>query len=434
MLKKFFKSVLPSMAAFTFSSLYCIVDGFFVGRNVGDAGLAAVSIAYPLTALMQALGTGIGMGGAIQIATSRGKKEEETAFSFLGNTLLLLFAAWIGVTALLLFSYKPLLALMGAEGQVLNYAADYAGIMLAGAGFQIFATGCVPLLRNYDAPVLAMMSMIAGFSTNIVLDWLFVSRLSLGVAGAAWASILGQAVTLLPCLFFLRRILPFRNLHLLRPRFNRAKMIFLIGLSPMGLTLSPNLALMMLNKASAVWGGAVAVAAYAVTGYVITVIYLLLQGVGDGTQPLISFYRGMGEPQKTKQLRTMAYWTALFTALLNLLLLVVLRRQIPVFFGASTEAGALTAHMLPLFAIGAVFLSFCRISTSYFYSIRRNSLAYILVYGELVFLGIFLLILPRFLGTDGVWYSVPASQFLLFVLAVFFILREKKPAQTGKCP
>lgn len=211
-------------------------------------------------------------------------------------------------------------------------------------------------------------------------------------------------------------------------------MIFLIGLSPMGLTLSPNLALMMLNKASAVWGGAVAVAAYAVTGYVITVIYLLLQGVGDGTQPLISFYRGMGETQKTKQLRTMAYWTALFTALLNLLLLVVLRCQIPVFFGASTEAGALTAHMLPLFSIGAVFLSFCRISTSYFYSIRRNSLAYILVYGELVFLGIFLLILPRFLGTDGVWYSVPASQFLLFVLAVFFILREKKPAQTGKCP
>ena len=80
MLKKFFKSVLPSMAAFTFSSLYCIVDGFFVGRNVGDAGLAAVSIAYPLTALMQALGTGIGMGGAIQIATSRGKKERNCLF------------------------------------------------------------------------------------------------------------------------------------------------------------------------------------------------------------------------------------------------------------------------------------------------------------------------------------------------------------------
>ena len=174
MLKKFFKSVLPSMAAFTFSSLlyrrriFCRKK---CRRRRPCRRLHRLPAHRPYAG---ARNRNTNRAARSRLPLPGEKKKKKTAFSFSWKYATL-FAASIGVTALLL-SPQPLLALMGAE-TVTQPCRRLCGIMLAGAGFQIFATGCVPLLRNYDAPVLAMMSMIAGFSTNIVLDWLFVSRL-----------------------------------------------------------------------------------------------------------------------------------------------------------------------------------------------------------------------------------------------------------------
>ena len=175
MLKRFFKAVLPSMLAFAFSGLYTIVDGFFIGRNIGDLGLAAVNIAYPMAALVQAAGTGIGMGGAVWITLHRGKQEEGQEMECLGNTMTLLLSGGLLVMALLFGVCGPVLRISGAEGRVYQEAMIYIQILAGGSLLQFFATGFAPLIRNYDGAVTAMISMIAGyvmlgiFSDNIIM-------------------------------------------------------------------------------------------------------------------------------------------------------------------------------------------------------------------------------------------------------------------------
>ena len=145
--RQFFSAVLPSMLAFMFSGIYAIVDGFFVGRNVGDTGLAAVNIAYPLVALLQAAGTGIGMGGAIRLSIESGRGNDDARKSYAKMTLILLLAASAVISVILFFVYRPVLVLFGAEGDILTLACEYMVPIVLGAVFQIFGTGLVPLLR-----------------------------------------------------------------------------------------------------------------------------------------------------------------------------------------------------------------------------------------------------------------------------------------------
>ena len=120
MIKQFLRYVLPSMAAFAFSGLYSIVDGYFVGNNVGDAGLAAINIAYPMIALVNAVGTGIGIGGAVFVSLTRGEGDAESEKKYLGNTLMFLLGASVVCTLLLLAVYRPFLQAFGATGEVHN--------------------------------------------------------------------------------------------------------------------------------------------------------------------------------------------------------------------------------------------------------------------------------------------------------------------------
>ena len=203
MQKRFFAHVLPAMLAFLFSGLYTIVDGFFIGQNMGDVGLAAINIAFPLASVIQAVGTGIGMGAAVQIAICRGEGDLRRERRLLGNTIALLTVATLVLTAALMGLSRPILILFGAQGQVLTAGLSYIRIIGLGAIFQLLGTGLTPLIRNYGGNFTAMAAMIAGFMTNIILDALFVSAWGMGMAGAALATIIGQGVTSAPCLISL---------------------------------------------------------------------------------------------------------------------------------------------------------------------------------------------------------------------------------------
>lgn len=417
MLRKFFGAVLPSMLAFAFSGLYTIVDGFFIGRNIGDLGLAAVNIAYPMAATVQAVGTGIGMGGAVWISLCRGKQDDEGQRTCLGNTLTLLLFGGLCLMALLFAVCGPVLRLSGAEGGVYDAAMVYIRILIGGSLLQLSATGFAPLIRNYGGAVVAMVSMIAGFVTNIVLDYMFVAVYPFGVAGAAAATVIGQGVTVIPCILFMWAKV--KGIHmedfLLKKEY--ALRILGTGLSPFGLTISPFLVIMLINKNASVYGGEAAVAAYAVVSYVVAIVQLLLQGIGDGSQPLMSFYLGIGKPEKAKAVRNMAYIFAAAVAVVNVAALFALRTVIPGFFGASATAFPIVAASLPVFSAGFIFNAFCRTTTSYFYATKRNVFSYIMVYGEPVLLCVILAAaLPPVLGLEGVWMSVPVTQAVLSLM------------------
>lgn len=425
MLKTFLKFVLPSMLAFAFSGVYAIVDGFFVGRNIGDAGLAAINIAYPITALIQAVGTGIGMGGAIYFSINKGRQDEKRASGYAGNTMVYLLFACILLTIFLACVHYPALELFGAEGEILTLANEYIRVIIVGTTFQLLSTGLVPLLRNHGKAIFAMGCMVAGFVTNIVLDYLFIAVLPFGMAGAAWATIIGQAVTMVPCLLVLFSKKYRLPREAFKPQFGILKEIISTGISPFGLTLSPNIVLLIMNKTAMLYGGTLVVASYAVISYVSCVVQLLLQGVGDGSQPLLSRYIGEKNVKSAGTVCKMAYILAAVVALLCGGVMIALRYVIPPFFGASPQVTEAAAEALPVFAAGFLFIAFLRVTTSYFYASGKNRFAYILVYGEPALLFLLLtFVFPRFWGLTGVWISVPVTQMLLSGIG-FYCLKRK---------
>lgn len=201
--KIFFQYVFPSILSFALSGVYAIVDGFFVGNSLGDVGLSAVNIAYPIVAFIQAVGTGIRMGGAIYFSIKNAERREAEARMYAAGANWLMIVFSVILTILILCCCNPLLRLLGASGEMLSLAEEYIVIVTFGTILQIFGTGLVPLIRNLGGSVYAMAAMIAGFVTNIILDYLFVWVWEQGVAGAAIATVIGQGVTMLIALAYL---------------------------------------------------------------------------------------------------------------------------------------------------------------------------------------------------------------------------------------
>lgn len=420
--KEFFSYVIPSLLAFALSGVYAIVDGFFVGNSVGDAGLTTINIAYPVVALLQAAGTGIGMGGAVHFSILCAEGKTGRARDYLRGSIVLLTVFSLLSTVFFFFSSDPLLRLLGARGELLRMGNTYLKIIVSGTVFQVFGTGLVPLIRNMGGAVHAMLTMIAGFVTNILLDYLFVWVLGYSVAGAALATLIGQAVTMAGgILFFLRRgsACPLPELpgkiQSGRQVYGR---ILRVGLSPFGITFSPNITFILMNRFLMDYGGEQAAACYACIVYVIVIIYLLLQGVGDGSQPLISRYYGAGQRERMHRICSLAYRTAFVIAVLCMAGMFAARYQTGLLFGASPAVRQGTGEILPLFLIPLLFLAFVRVTTSSFYATEKVFLSYLLVYMEPAFLFVLLLTLPPFLGLIGVWISIPISQALTAAAAL----------------
>lgn len=421
--KTFYSYVIPSVLAFALSGIYTIVDGFFVGRSVGDIGLSTINIAYPVVSLLQALGTGIGMGGAVMYTLNHSSGKQDEAKKYLRCTTLLLLTVSVVLTVLLFFTMTPVLRLLGATGEMVTLGVEYLEYIALGTIFQIFATGVVPIIRNNNGAKFAMGTMIAGFLCNIVLDYLFVWVYEWSVAGAALATIIGQALTAVGGFLYLaRHKIPVWGLGA-KGIGKCVKDIFKIGIAPFGISLTPLISHLFMNRFSVQYGGEMAVASYACIGYVFAIVCLLVQGVGDGSQPLVSQYYGQKDTRAVLQTRKLAYGTAAVLAALCIVGLYAVRGLIGPLFGASAATTESVAMAMPIFLSGYLFLAFSRVTTAVFYATEKVAYSYTLVYIEPVFQVLLLLLLPRFWEQTGVWWSMPLAQILTAVLAL--ILKQR---------
>lgn len=408
--KPFAACVFPAVFAFALSGIYAIVDGFFVGRSIGDTGLSAINIAYPVTALIQAAGTGTGMGGAVMYSVRLAEKRDSEAENFMKGVFFYLALTGILLTVILFPLTDPLLSLMGADGELMKPGREYLSVIVLGSVFQVFGTGVVPLIRNQGKSVQAMYCMIGGFVTNIFLDYLFVWVLRLGMAGAAWASVAGQAVTMAGGLLCMKgQKIP---VEIPRQALSVFFSIWRIGLAPFGITMCPMISLLLMNRASLQYGGSEGVACYACIAYVITIMYLILQGVGDGSQPLMSRFYGENNKKEVRITRTMAYAAAAVMGVALAVLLYWTRNGIGVLFGASETVSLAVGTDLYIFLAAVPFLAFLRVTTAGFYATEQTRFSYMIVYGEPIFLALLLPVLPAFMGLKGVWWSQTGAQIL----------------------
>ena len=172
--KRFWYYVLPSMLTMVLSGFYVIVDGFFIGQATGDIGLGAINLAWPITAVMQATGIGVGIGGSVLFSMYQGAQDDEEARAARGNTIVLLFLFSVFMMVFFWFTSDAILVLFGARGALFNAARDYIRVIIFGTLFQTFGCGLTPLIKNSGRAISAMLIMVSGLVTNMILDALFI--------------------------------------------------------------------------------------------------------------------------------------------------------------------------------------------------------------------------------------------------------------------
>ncbi|MBQ2795862.1 MAG: multidrug transporter MatE [Oscillospiraceae bacterium] len=423
--KNFFYYVIPAVLSFALSGVCSIVDGFFVGNAVGDIGLSAINVAVPIVMVMQCLGTGIGMGGSVWYSINNASQKADEAKKYLACTLWLLIISSLVLTTVCLLFTEELISLLGAEGRILEYGIPYIKVMAFGAIFQVFATGVVPIIRNNGGSAFATITMVSGFATNILLDWVFVWVIPWETFGAALASVIAQALTMFLGLGYIIA----KKLFILKfPKNETAKLcknIAKIGISPFGIAMLPHIFLIFVNWFSIEYGGERAVAVYACIAYIIYMAYVMVQGVGDGSQPIMSTYYGEGDKNLLKKTRDSAYVTSLAVGAFCMVIFYIGRFSFGNFFGASPEVVFDMGKVFPIFLAAVPFVAISRVTVSYFYATEKSSFAYILTYAEPIFLFLLLLIIPRFFGQMGVWWSIAGAQTLTAALSAIFVITKK---------
>lgn len=427
--KQFFKFIIPSMLTMLLNGLYTIVDGFFIGQTVGDVGLAGIGIVWPITSVLIALGMGIGVGGSVLMSTYRGAGDDKNANKARGNLFFLLMLASIFTTIFFGLFHPFFVKALGAKGEIYDAAISYIRIIAIGGSMQIIASGLLPLIRNNHQTIEAMLIMGSGLICNIILDACFTMVIPMGLAGAAFATILSQTLTVLGCVFCLCKQ---KENKINRSDFKWdsfiVKKIIKIGISPFGLSLMPSLVTVFNNLQCLAYGGDLAVSAYSVMNYFLASVLMLLEGIGEGLQPLFSYYSGAKQYHTMKKLRNKGLLAIICFSGLFLLLCMPAATFIPKIFNTSYETTKIIQEALPILCFAFPMMGIGKLFISYFYACQENLFSVLLVYLDpIVFTPLCIFTLPHIFGLKGVWLSLLGAQALIMlVLTICFFAHTIK--------
>lgn len=431
--KQFFRYALPSMASQLLCGFFIVVDGFFIGRNMGDAGLAAINVAWPLVQVLLAVGMALGIGGSVCMATALGAGDAPAAGRARGNTLAALGVATVVLSVSLYFLHPYILPCIGADAALMPLACEYLRVVCALAGFQIFSNGLIPMLRGCGRAMAAMGVMVVGLVANIVLDWLFIDVFRWGMWGAAVATMAAQAGCVALALPLVLRTKAVRLLGAdFRPSRRVLAQICKLGASPFGLSVSVSIILLLNNVQAQRYGGTEAVAIYAILSYVVGTFLPLMSGVGEGVQPLVSYANGAHDRQALAHLRRKGFATVVVCGVLCGVLCFLLRTQLPLIFGASGATAVDARDALWSLAVAFPLVGAARFGASYFYAVSQAKASSLLAYSEpLLVQPVFLLILPLFFGVQGIWAAYPACAVVMAAAMALLLRRHVRGQAQG---
>lgn len=413
--RQFMHYVIPSMIAMLFSGFYSIVDGLFVGNSIGNVGLAAINLVYPIQVVLNATATGVGIGGSVLVSIYRGEvKERDMEHSAMQTIILLLIFGAI-LPVFFLGTKGIILNFLGAEGAIYKGADDYITTILIGGMLPVLGNGLNPIVRNQGKPIVATQNMVAGLVTNIVLDYVFIYKMNLGMFGAALATITAQGVVATMNVIYVVK-LNHKNFKMdyILPNIAKIKRIMKIAISPFGQTIVPSIIIILTNWKCIEYGGDGAVAIYSVISYVLACAQLLIQGIGDGVQPLFSYYFGANKERELHYVYNKAFFLCSIFSVFLMVMTMVFSVQLAKYFNISPELMNETALALKTTAFAYAFFGVTRVTSAYFYATNHTKFSNLLIYIEpIVIAPAMLWIFTELFGLSGVWMAYPAIQVIL---------------------
>ena len=434
-----FRLALPTITAQVVNLLYSIVDRIYIGRIPleGKLALTGMGVTFPVITLISAFAALIGMGGAPRASIALGAKEHDRAERILGTCTAALWALALVLTALFLLFQAPLLKLFGASADTLPYAMQYLNLYVLGTVFVMTSLGLNGFITAQGRSSVAMKTVVIGAVLNTALDPLFIFVLKMGVRGAAVATIISQAVSAAWVLRFLTGKQTVLRLKRAYFRIDRPVLASAVGLgaSPFVMQSTESLVTVVLNSSLQTFGGDLYVGTLTIMQSVMQMVVMPVQGITQGTQPIMSYNFGAKNFQRVRQVFKRLLTVTMTVTITAFLIVSLFPGQLAQIFNDDQELVALVDRVMPVFfagiwAFGAqmacqtTFMALGQAKTSLFLALLR----------KVILLVPLAILLPRITNSVmGVYIAEPVADILASATTLtIFLTRRKKLLPTPK--
>ena len=433
LLKKF---AVPSVIAMLVNSIYNIIDQIFIGQGVGYLGNAATTVALPITTIALAVAMLIGAGGNAFAAIKLGEQKKDVAERTLGTVFFTMIIIGILMAVFGLIFLVPMLNLFGATENNLQYAIDYASIILIGIPFVLCGVGGSNFARTDGSPKIAMVSMVVGAVMNTILDPIFIFVFHWGVKGAAVATIMGQIAT---AIIIMRYFVKSGNMRFkkeyLRFDFPLLKASIALGVSSCITQVSSVFLQIVLNNSLVKYGnmtdvgGDIALSAMGIVMKVSMILIAINIGIGTGAQPILGYNKGAGNYSRIQKTYILAAVVSTIVSVAGWVACVAFPQYIIAIFGnENAQFTSFAVMCLRIYMFGIFTSGFQMVTTSYFQATGQALKASVLsMLRQLIVLIPLILVLPLFIVLNGIIYSGPIADFVSSaIILVFAVIEIKK--------
>lgn len=424
---------IPSIISMLVGSLYNIVDQFFIGQRVGELGNAATNIAFPLSTSCLAISLLIGIGGSAAFNIAMGHDDKRKAQQYLGNGIAMLFLCGLVLCIISEIFLEPMLRFFGSPENVLGYAMEYTRITAIGFPMLTLSTGGGHLIRADGRPKITMLCNLTGAIVNTILDAVFVFGFDWGMWGAGLATVIGQFVSGSLAIWYLAhcQTVSLKGQHLILKSENVLR-IASLGMAPCSNQIAMMIVQIIMNKSLKYYGSlssygeSIPIACVGIITKVNMVFMSFVIGISQGLQPIASFNYGARKYGRVKEAYYKAIGSGGVLAIIAFLVFQIFPRQIISAFGDGSELYYSFAIQYFHVFLFFTFLNFLQpISSNFFTSIGKPKQgSFLALTRQILFLLPLLLILPLFMGMDGIMYAGPVADLMAAVVCGFMVMKE----------
>lgn len=427
--RRLFQFTFPSVIMLVFTSIYGVVDGFFVSNYVGKTAFTAVNFIMPILLILGCIGFMFGTGGGALIALTIGKGDREKANRIFSMLVYISLAGGVFLAVLGIMSLRSISFFLGAEGRMLEDCVTYGRIILLAIPAYILQYQFQCLFATAEKPKLGLYITVAAGLTNVILDALFVAAFSWGLEGAAAATALSQCVGgILPLIYFARK--NFSLLRLTKFEFDGRALLKVCanGSSELMSNISSSIVSMLYNIQLLKYAGEDGVAAYGVLMYVNMIFLAAYIGFSVGVSPVIGYHYGAGNYAELKGLLKKSLVIISVLACLMFGASKVLANPLSVMFvGYDKGLLGMTLHAFSIFAFSFLFAGFAIFASSFFTALNDGLVSALISFlRALVFQLAAVLLLPFIWGVDGIWFSIVAAEVMAVIVAGLFLLGKRR--------
>lgn len=426
--KVFLNYLIPSVGGMLGTSLYVLGDTMIVGRGLGSQGLAALNLSIPIINVFNGLGLLFGIGGATALSVDKGMGKTDGLDKIFTKSVLFSLICGIILTLVRVFFLDEFVSFLGAEGEIFNMSKDYLGVMLSFSIAFLLNPTIMVFVRNDGAPKLAMTAMLTGSIINVILDYVFIMRMDMGMWGGALATGLSPVIGLsILSTHFIKKKNGIK-LSKLKDGFRGARRIFANGIPSFVVECSAGIVIFAFNQSLLNIAGNIGVSAYSIIANLSLIAAAIFTGVGQAIQPIVSVNYGAKNLDRILHTFRLGFFTSIGLGIFFYALgLFFPEMLIGIFVRDISEVLDITKTGIRIYFLSFLLMGVNIVMTSYVQSKEqaRTSLIISLLRG-LIFIIVLLMILPKFLGINGVWWTLPLTELLTFFVSIIFFSKCTK--------